>query len=201
MRSPVRALGAILLCAGTASSCTKSNPRQVEAASTPEPKIVHVVVTPSQAPRAEPTWTPDPELVFPIATPTALPSPTPRPTVDISIPSLERPMGGPPGAGGAAGMGRLQLDQPEFKYPVYIERLVMIISLNWFKPAQPVQTRPVVHFQIERDGTITHTRLVTSSGVSRVDRAALRAVIASSPMPPLPAEFGGTRLGVQVVFE
>ena len=77
----------------------------------------------------------------------------------------------------------------------------MIISLNWFKPSQAVQSNPIVHFQIERDGTISDARIVTSSGLPFVDRAALRAVIASSPLPPLPAEYAGPHLGIQVVFE
>lgn len=138
------------------------------------------------------------------------PPPVSRPgsasTPAVSLPSTgEEPAGAAsasaPGAGGAAGIGSLKLDQADFKYPVYIERLVLIISTNWFKPAQSVQTSPVVHFQIERDGTIVDPRLVTSSGLPFVDRAALRAVIASSPLPPLPAEYGGPHLGIQVVFE
>ena len=138
------------------------------------------------------------------------PPPVSRPgrasTPAVSLPSTgEEPAGaasaGAPGAGSAAGIGSLRLDQADFKYPVYIERLVLIISMNWFKPAQSVQTSPVVHFQIERDGTIIDPRVVTSSGLPFVDRAALRAVIASSPLPPLPAEYGGPHLGIQVVFE
>ncbi|MFY9552439.1 MAG: TonB family protein, partial [Thermoanaerobaculia bacterium] len=105
------------------------------------------------------------------------------------------------GGGGKSGIGGLKVDQADFKYPVYVERMVMIISLNWFKPAQIVQVNPVVHFQIERDGTVTDARLVTSSGLAFVDRAALRAVIASSPLPPLPPEYAGPHLGIQVVFE
>jgi TonB family protein len=109
---------------------------------------------------------------------------------------------GAPGAGGSsAGVGGLKIDQADFKYPIYIERMVMIISLNWFKPAQTVQTSPIVHFQIERDGTVTDARIVTSSGLPFVDRAALRAVLASSPLPPLPADYSGPHLGIQVVFE
>ena len=122
----------------------------------------------------------------------------------VSLPSSGEEAGGTPGptgAGGTAGIGNLKLDQADFKYPVYIERLVQLISMNWFKPAQTVQTSPVVHFQIERDGTITDPRIVTSSGLPFVDRAALRAVYASSPLPPLPAEYGGPHLGIQVVFE
>lgn len=105
------------------------------------------------------------------------------------------------GAGGTAGIGGFKIDQADFNYPVYIERLVLIIGLNWFKPTQAVTTNPVVHFQILRDGTITDARLVVSSGLAFVDRAALRAVIASSPLPPLPAEYPGPHLGIQVVFE
>jgi len=105
------------------------------------------------------------------------------------------------GTVGSAQVGRLSLDQANFQYPVYIQRVVGVISINWFKPAQEVQTSPVVHFQIERDGTITGARIVTSSGVAFVDRAALRAVVASSPLPPLPADYDGQHLGIQVVFE
>ncbi len=122
----------------------------------------------------------------------------------VSLPTAGEEAGGAPGpagAGGTAGIGNLKLDEADFKYPVYIERLVQLISMNWFKPAQTVQTSPVVHFQIERDGTITDPRIVTSSGLPFVDRAALRAVYASSPLPPLPAEYGGPHLGIQVVFE
>jgi TonB family protein len=205
MRSPVLNLGTLLLYVVGVSSCTRSDPRPAASVRTPEPKIADVDTTPIQAPReAEPTWTPDPELVLftPTAAPTPLPPPTPRPTLDISsIPSLERPIGGPPGAGGTVGYDRLMLDQADFRYPNYIKELALIISKNWYKPAESVPRSPVVHFRIERDGTITQPRIVTSSGLTFMDRAALRAVIASSPLPPLPAEYGGARLGIQVVFE
>ena len=137
------------------------------------------------------------------------PPPVSRPgpaSPNVSLPSAAGEEGGtanagPAGVGGTAGIGSLKLDQADFRYPVYIEQLVRIIGMNWFKPAQSVQTSPVVHFQIERDGTITDARILTSSGLPFVDRAALRAVIASSPLPPLPAEYGGPHLGIQVVFE
>lgn len=138
------------------------------------------------------------------------PPPVSRPgrasTPAVTLPSAGEESGGStsgaaPGAGGSAGIGSLKLDQADFKYPVYLDRMVMIISVNWFKPAQSVQSNPVVHFQIERDGTITDARIVTSSGLAYVDRAALRAVMASSPLPPLPAEYAGPHLGIQVVFE
>ncbi|HKD17576.1 MAG TPA: energy transducer TonB [Thermoanaerobaculia bacterium] len=139
-------------------------------------------------------------------TPPPVSRPGPAVSPNVSLPSAGEETTGTAssaaaGAGGTAGIGSLKLDQADFKYPVYIERMVQIISLNWFKPAQAVQTSPIVHFQIERDGTITDPRIVTSSGLPFVDRAALRAVLASSPLPPLPAEYGGPHLGIQVVFE
>jgi protein TonB len=123
----------------------------------------------------------------------------------LSLPSAgeESPGAAGPaaGAGGTAGIGGFKVDQADFNYPVYIERLILIIGLNWFKPTQAVTTNPVVHFQILRDGTIADARIVVSSGLAFVDRAALRAVIASSPLPPLPADYARQDVGIQVVFD
>lgn len=140
----------------------------------------------------------------PTPPPVSRPGRAATPAVSLPTAGEETPgtsVGAAPGAGGSAGIGGFKIDQADFKYPIYIERMVGIMSLNWFKPAQIVQTNPVVHFQIERDGTITDPRLVVSSGLPFVDRAALRAVLASSPLPPLPAEYPGPHLGIQVVFE
>ncbi len=111
----------------------------------------------------------------------------------------ERP--GPLGAGGSVGIGGATFDQPEFNYSYYIERMLLTIGMNWFKPAQSVPISPVVRFRIDRDGTISDPEIERSSGLPFVDRAALRAVLASSPLPPLPAEFGGSHLGVHLIFE
>jgi protein TonB len=105
------------------------------------------------------------------------------------------------GAGGTAGIGGFKIDQADFKYPYYIELLQQRIGLNWFKPTQAVTTNPVVHFQILKDGTIADARIVVSSGLPFVDRAALRAVLVSSPLPPLPADYGRQDVGIQVVFD
>ncbi len=140
------------------------------------------------------------------------PPPISRPGRPVNTPAVNLPSGdedaptaasaGPAaGAGGTAGIGGFKIDQADFKYPIYIDRMVAIMSMNWFKPAQLVQTNPIVHFQIQRDGTITDVALVTTSGLPYVDRAAMRAVLASSPLPPLPADYAGPHLGIQVVFE
>jgi len=43
-------------------------------------------------------------------------------------------------------------------------------------------------------------KLISPSGVSVYDRAAVRAVYAANPLPPLPPEFAGERLGVHLRF-
>lgn len=105
------------------------------------------------------------------------------------------------GAGPGAGVGGLKFDQPGFNYPYYIERVKIAIETNWFKPATSIPTSPVVHFVIQKDGTITDATLVTSSGLTYVDRAALRAVLAASPLPPLPGDFSSSQIGLSVLFE
>lgn len=109
--------------------------------------------------------------------------------------------GGPVGAGGDVGIGGATFDQPDFNYSYYVERMLVTIGTNWFKPALTVPTSPVVRFRIQRDGTIAEADIERSSGLPFVDRAALRAVLASSPLPPLPAEFSGDHLGVHLIFE
>lgn len=109
--------------------------------------------------------------------------------------------GGPIGAGGNVGVGGATLDDADFKYSYYIERMLVAIGMNWFKPAQAGTVSPVVHFKIERDGTISDATVERTSGLPFVDRAALRAVVSSSPLPPLPSEYRGTQLGVHLKFE
>jgi protein TonB len=109
--------------------------------------------------------------------------------------------GGPAGTGGTAGIGGATFDQPDFHYSYYVERMLVTIGMNWFKPAESVPISPMIRFRIERDGTISDPQLERSSGLPFVDRAALRAVMASSPLPPLPQEFTGKYLGVHLIFE
>jgi periplasmic protein TonB len=116
-------------------------------------------------------------------------------------PSAQPGTGGPVGSGGNVGIGGATFDQPDFNYSYYVERMLVTIGMNWFKPAESVPISPMIRFRIERDGTINDPQIERSSGLPFVDRAALRAVMASSPLPPLPQEFGGKYLGVHLIFE
>jgi TonB family protein len=57
-----------------------------------------------------------------------------------------------------------------------------------------------VHFVINRDGTIRDVTNETASGNGTFDRAALRAVLEATPLPPLPFGYSGTYLGVHLTF-
>jgi len=115
--------------------------------------------------------------------------------------ATQRGQGGAIGAGGNVGIGGATFDQPDFNYSYYIERMLVTIGTNWFKPALTVPTSPIIRFRILRDGTLTEVDVERASGLPFVDRAALRAVLASSPLPPLPSEFAGDHLGVHLIFE
>ncbi|MFN2386038.1 MAG: energy transducer TonB [Thermoanaerobaculia bacterium] len=124
---------------------------------------------------------------------------------DVSLPGAGQTEGagggGAVGAGGNVGVGGARFDQADFTYSYYIERMLVAIGTNWFKPNQSGDASPIVYFRIERDGAINDPVIEKSSGLPFVDRAALRAVMASSPLPPLPLEYRGTHLGVHLRFE
>ncbi len=138
-------------------------------------------------------------------------------TATTSRPSVERPKapevslpsagesagggaGGPIGAGGNVGVSGAAFDS-DFQFSYYIQRMLVAIGMNWFKPSQGGSIAPVIHFRIEKDGTISDAAVERSSGLPFVDRAALRAVLSSSPLPPLPVEYRGNQLGVHLKFE
>jgi len=123
---------------------------------------------------------------------------------DVSLPSSGESAGGgaggPVGAGGNVGVSGAAFDS-DFQFSYYIQRMLVAIGMNWFKPSQGGSVSPVIHFRIEKDGTISDAAVERSSGLPFVDRAALRAVLSSSPLPPLPVEYAGSQLGVHLKFE
>jgi TonB family protein len=60
--------------------------------------------------------------------------------------------------------------------------------------------RVAIIFEILKDGSVPQLRLVAGSGLDPLDRAAIGAIRASNPFPPLPAEFTGEHLVLQFIF-
>jgi protein TonB len=91
------------------------------------------------------------------------------------------------------------LEGGDFPYTVYIDRMKALIGSRWFRP-QAAAITATVAFTINRDGSIRDARVETPSGNGTFDRSALRAVLESSPLPPLPFGYSGTYLGVHLTF-
>jgi protein TonB len=102
-----------------------------------------------------------------------------------------------PGLGAAGVTG---LEGGNFPYNFYLERMVTLIGANWMRPQTGADITAVIYFQIHRDGTIREAEIRKSSGSGVFDRAALRSVIESSPLPRLPAGYSGAFLGVHLTF-
>jgi len=200
-----RAVAVRLVQAGT----LKAGPPAAPAAEpVPEkPKIVKPAVEepppppPSEKALLLPSKEKEKKKAPPVPAPQSKSATRDAPAAPASAPSAQPGTGGQAGSGGNVGVGGATFDQPDFNYSYYVERLLVTIGLNWFKPADSVPISPMIRFRIERDGTISDPQVERSSGLPYVDRAALRAVMASSPLPPLPQEFAGRYLGVHLIFE
>jgi TonB family protein len=107
---------------------------------------------------------------------------------------------------GSAGLrGDLSLEVKDFAFTYYLVLVRNKIAANWAPPAGIAtggrRVRAVVYFRIARDGEVTGVRLEAGSDLEFFDRSALRAVMLSSPLPPLPFGFGGGDLGVHFGFD
>ena len=89
----------------------------------------------------------------------------------------------------------------DFPYTLYIDRMKILVGSHWYRPQVAAGVATTVRFVIERDGTIRDAETETSSGNGTFDRAALRAVLESSPLPPLPFAYNGTYIRLHLTFK
>jgi TonB family protein len=91
------------------------------------------------------------------------------------------------------------------RYGYYVASLRNRIGSNWLMStiSPNILTAPRVYltFRILRDGTVTDVQITQSSGIPEVDRSALRAILASNPLPPLPADYSGGSVNVSIYFD
>jgi len=101
--------------------------------------------------------------------------------------------------GGGAGTGSF-LDVADFCCPDYIALMVERIRSAW-NDKQGATGIARVKFTIQRNGAISNASVETSSGNSTLDLAALRAVVMTRTLPPLPDQFPQPTLPVHLTFE
>lgn len=91
------------------------------------------------------------------------------------------------------------------RYAWYVAAMRNRISSNWLmntvSPNISTAPRTYMTFEIQRDGSITNVQITQSSGIPEVDRSALRAVLASSPLPALPVDYRNSSVNVQFYFD
>jgi TonB family protein len=169
-----------------AATTAPEPPPEPEASAAPEP---------TTAPEPEPTQPPDkPRTPATAAAPTATPPPLP-PT---GPPGPQGAPNGRPDSPFAATVGGV--DNPTFTYGYYLDRMLLLIRAQWTRPPLGSGVEATVHFRILRDGTVESIELVSSSGYNSFDLAALRALQAAAPLPPLPRSYREGELGVNLIF-
>jgi len=122
-------------------------------------------------------------------------APNVPPPPPAAVPGLTTGAAVPVGGAGVTG-----LEGGDFPYTLYIDRMKTLIGGRWYRPQLAAGPTTTIHFTIERDGAIRDAAIETASGNGTFDRAALRAVLESSPLPPLPFGYTGTYLGVHLTF-
>lgn len=106
-----------------------------------------------------------------------------------------------PTGGLATPTGSLSFDTKGFDWGPYARKIYWIIWSNWHARMPPavyagLKGQVTVHFVIHRDGRISDIEVLSSSGIPAYDSAAVLALEASSPLPPLPETFPGESDGV-----
>ncbi len=187
------------------SSLPGARTQPAEPAEASRPVIEKAEEEPVPSPKALPLPDKKPEKKTPASVHPAQVSPKAARKVSgapVELPSGSEAGGGAGPAGPASNLGTSlsAFDSADFNYSYYIAQMLASIGANWFKPTDQA-VNPVLFFRIARDGSISDVRVEKSSGLPFVDRAAQRAVLASSPLPPLPVDFHESSLGVHLKFE
>jgi TonB family protein len=143
------------------------------------------------------------------------PPPDPRLLMHPAPPQYSAPTTRSPGGGGLtvgdSGEGRmgsnLQLlsDPTGFDFKPYLMQVLASVRRNWMavipeSARMGIRGQVLIQFIIDRHGSVPKLVIATSSGTEAFDRAAVAGVSASNPFPPLPADFKGDQIRLQLAF-
>jgi TonB family protein len=149
----------------------------------------------------------------------------PRPSIDDAIRGAARSVGGGVAVGdaddafGATGgllsqrpapaqpSSRLELlsDPKGIDFRPYLIRVLASVRRNWLavipESARLGRRGQVqIQFAISKDGSVPKLVIAVPSGAEALDRAAVAGISASNPFPPLPTEFTGDQVRLQLTF-
>jgi len=192
-------------------------PRQKPPKPEPAPEPESERPPPREAEPAEPEPDPEPGIAPPREEEPPKPKPRPREPARPSAPSRASaprvaepeppestaPVPEEPPSVTATGVGVAATIEGEGMAAgdPYLAHLVARVSSRWSKPSAGLAPKPaIIFFEIGRSGRLSDIRLEDPSGVAMFDRAALRAVELSNPVPPLPPSVRGAVLRVHFRF-
>jgi protein TonB len=102
--------------------------------------------------------------------------------------------------GGGPGTGSSLELAGEFCCPEYISVMITRIRSAW-NQNQGARGMSLIRFTIKRDGSITDATIFKPSGTLTLDEAALRAVLVTRSLPPLPDAYPNPTLTMRLSFE
>jgi TonB family protein len=141
--------------------------------------------------------------------PPAATQPAPAPTPPGPVATGEQPTGvrggtgqGGQGAGAAGGVSVGGAGEGFFD-SWYARQVEQRVGSNWLESRMGIQFkgkhRTLIQFSVSPEGRIEDVQIVESTGPDAFERAALRAVRASDPLPPLPVQYRMQRNRVRFV--
>lgn len=100
----------------------------------------------------------------------------------------------------------LKSDPQGIDFRPYLVQVLAAVRRNWFavypEAARLGQRGQVVlEFAIVKQGTVTRIVFDGQSGAKALDQAAVAAISASNPLPPLPTEYRGERIVLAMTFQ
>ena len=111
----------------------------------------------------------------------------------------------PPSAGQPHAGLQLKSDPMGVDFKPYMTQVLAAIRRNWFavypEAARLGQSGTVVlQFAVVKQGLVAKVIFSGQSGAKALDQSAVAAISASNPLPPLPVEFKGDRIVLEMTF-
>lgn len=111
----------------------------------------------------------------------------------------------PPSPGRQGSSLELLSDPMGVDFRPYLIKVLAAVRRNWWAVMPEAarlgaRGRVGIQFSVARNGSVPKLVIVGSSGADALDRAAVAGVSASNPFPPLPPEFKGDLIRLQLNF-
>ena len=124
---------------------------------------------------------------------------------EAELPTLGESLGQKAAPGKMGSQLELLSDPQGADFRPYLVKVLAAVRRNWFAVIPESarlgrQGKVIVQFIISRNGSVPKLVIAIPSGAEPLDRAAVAGISASNPFPPLPPEFHGDQIRLQLSF-